>query len=109
MRGVASAGLTLALWFVPGSALHAQDASKTERKLLTSVKPQYPEFLKRAQIGGLVRLRASVLANGTVANVEVIGGNPILAESSVAAVMKWKFIPSSAQTTEKISFSFSPH
>ena len=79
------------------------------RKVLVTVKPEYPETLKFAQIGGLVRLSATVLPNGNVSQVEVRGGNPILAEKAQAAVMKWKYAPAANQTVEEISLSFSPH
>ncbi|HKI27004.1 MAG TPA: TonB family protein [Candidatus Sulfotelmatobacter sp.] len=79
------------------------------RKVLVTVKPEYPETLKFAQIGGLVRLSATVQPNGTVSQVEVRGGNPILAEKAQAAVMKWKYAPAANQTVEEISLSFSPH
>jgi TonB family protein len=86
----------------------AQKAPKPERKLLVSGKPHYPEPLRHAQIGGLVRLKAWVLPNGTVTNVEVLGGNPILADSAVAAVKGWKFAPGPSQTAEDIAVNFNP-
>jgi TonB family protein len=76
--------------------------------VLASTKPQYPEPLKLARIGGVVRLRATVLPNGTVSNVGILGGNPILAESAVAAIKKWKFAPASLQTVEDINVNFDP-
>lgn len=79
------------------------------RRVVSTVKPEYPPLLKYQQIGGLVRLVATVLPDGTVSKVEVRGGNPILAESAVAAVMKWKYAPAASQTTEEVSLSFSPH
>jgi TonB family protein len=87
----------------------AQNSGKSARKVVVSVKPEYPETLKFAQIGGLVRLAATVQANGTVTQVEIRGGNPILAEKAQAAVMKWKYAPGPTQTVEEISVSFSPH
>ena len=83
-------------------------AQKSSRAVLTRVKPEYPEALQRVQVGGLVRLSVTVLPNGTVSKIQVRGGNPILAESASAAVMKWKFVPAPAETTEEISLSFSP-
>jgi TonB family protein len=93
--------------FVP--TLAAQKPSlKSDRKVLISGKPQYPEPLKQARIGGAVRLRATVLPNGTVSNVNVLGGNPILAESAAAAIKKWKFAPAPSQTFEDITVNFNP-
>jgi TonB family protein len=101
----------LALCFTCGfaPAVQAQKASKSDRKVLVSVKPEYSDLLKHAQIGGLVRLKATVTAEGKVSNVDVIGGNPILAESAASAVMKWKFAPAATQTVEDVSISFSRH
>jgi TonB family protein len=87
----------------------AQKASKSERKVLVSVKPDYSELLRHAQIGGLVRLKATVAPDGKVTNVTVVGGNPILAESASAAVMRWKYAPAPDQTVEEVSISFTPH
>jgi TonB family protein len=92
--------------FIPSSL--AQKAEKSTRKVIVTAKPEYPEILKRAQVGGLVRLKATVLPNGTVSNVDVLGGNPILAENAVAAVKKWKYTPAPTETTEEISLRFSP-
>jgi TonB family protein len=97
-------GLVLCL-AAPSSAQRA----KSGRKVVVTVKPEYPETLRFAQIGGLVRLTATVLADGTVTQVEIRGGNPILAEKAQAAVMKWKFAPGPSQTLEEVSLSFSPH
>src|SRR5262249_14144938 len=82
--------------------LSAQKSEKSGRKVISSVKPEYPAALQHAQIGGLVRLTATVQANGNVAKVEIRGGNPILAESAVAAVMKWKYAPAGSETNEEI-------
>jgi TonB family protein len=93
--------------FVPVSL--AQKAAKPERKVIVFTKPEYPDILRHAQVGGVVRLRASVLANGTVSKVEILGGNPILAENAAATVKKWKYAPAPTQTLEDISLSFTPH
>ena len=77
--------------------------------MVVSVKPEYSDLLKHAQIGGLVRLKATVTAEGKVTHVDVIGGNPILADSASAAVMHWKYAPDASQTVEDVSISFSPH
>jgi TonB family protein len=108
---LASATLMLALCLatalVPASL--AQKAPKSERKAIVITKPEYPDILRRAQVGGVVRLRATVLANGAVTNVEILGGNPILAENAAAAVKKWKYAPAATQTIEDVSLSFTPH
>jgi len=109
-QGVGAA-LTLVLAFAGGfsPSLLAQKSSKSDRRVLVSVKPEYSDLLRHAQIGGLVRLKATVSAEGKVTGVDVVGGNPILAESAVKAVMQWKYIPAAAQSVEEVSVSFTPH
>jgi outer membrane biosynthesis protein TonB len=55
------------------------------------------------------RLKATVLPNGTVGNVEILGGNPILAESGVAAVKRWKYAPGPNETVEDVTLTFNPN
>ena len=93
--------------WTPG--LMAQTPEKSNRKIVSTVKPEYPAALQHAQIGGLVRLVATVLANGTVSKVQIRGGNPVLAECAATAVMKWRYAPSDKETNEEVSVSFSPH
>jgi TonB family protein len=106
------ASVTLALClagaFVPAS-LAQKAPAKTERKVIVVTKPDYPDILRHAQVGGVVRLRATVLPSGAVSSIEILGGNPILAESAATAVKKWKYAPAAAQTTEDIALSFTPH
>jgi TonB family protein len=108
---IVSAQCVLLLSFLVGAgwktSLFAQETS--HRKVVVRVNPEYPETLRIAQIGGLVRLSATVQPNGTVTQVDVRGGNPILAENAQKAVMKWKYAPAASQTVEEVSLSFSPH
>jgi TonB family protein len=108
-RILASAAIALCLTaaFVPASL--AQKPAKSERKVVVFTRPDYPDILRHAQVGGVVRLKATVLPNGTVANVEIVGGNPILAENAAATVKKWKYAPAPNQTVEDVSLSFTPH
>ena len=89
--------------------LLAQRAEKSGRKVVVSSRPEYPEVLRRAQVGGVCRLKATVLPNGSVSRVEILGGNPILAESGVAAVKRWKYAPAPSETVEDVTLTFNPN
>ncbi len=86
---------------------HAQD--NNGRKVLKKAPVQYPPLLKSKGIGGVVRLKVFVKPDGTVRDIEVIGGNPILAESAQKSVSQWKFTPGSSETTMEVSVIFDPH
>jgi TonB family protein len=83
--------------------------STVERKLIVRIEPDYPETLKRLNIGGTVRLRISISAKGNVEDVELLGGNPILAETAIAAVRKWIYAAGRSPSVSEISISFGPH
>lgn len=105
---LARVALPLCLAFAATPALRAQSDEGAGRKIIHSQKPDYSVVLKDKGIGGKVRLRARVLANGTVAEAEVLGGNPVLAESAVKAVMAWKYAPAASASNEIVTFNFNP-
>jgi TonB family protein len=78
------------------------------RKLIARIEPQYPETLKQLSIGGTVRLQLTIAPRGNVENVNVLGGNPILAESAAAAAKQWIYSPSPSRTTTEITIPFDP-
>jgi TonB family protein len=84
------------------------DQEKHERKLLTRVDPDYPVTLREHQIGGLVRLRVTIAASGSVEDVQVLGGNPILGEAAAIAVRKWSWAPGHASTSQEVVVPFDP-
>ena len=86
---------------------NAQD--NNTRKLLKKAPVGYPYILKSKGIGGIVKLRVFVKPDGTVRDAEVVGGNPILAESAQKSVMQWKFSPGTSETTLEVSVTFDPH
>jgi TonB family protein len=105
---LASFGITL-LFLVAVSRSTAQVVvDKSKRKVVRTVEPEYPKIIRHSHIGGAVRLNVIVLANGDVANVEVLGGNPILAETATKAVLKWKYAPAASETRQEVQINFTP-
>ena len=80
--------------------------SSAERRLITRVEPQYPETLKRLNIGGIVRLQVTIAAKGNVEKVELLGGNPILGESAIFAVKQWTYTASHSHTVAVVVIPF---
>jgi TonB family protein len=97
---------TVALLLACLAPAQAQD---TSRKVLKKVTAQYPSILKSKGIGGVVRLKVFIKPDGSVRDTEVLGGNPILAESAQKAVNQWKFSPGSSETVMEVSVVFDPH
>jgi len=85
----------------------AQTATKTSRKIVQRVEPDYPDFFRNGHFEGRIIAEATVLPNGTVSNVEVKAGNPIFANFAAKALMKWKYAPGPDKTVEEVIFNFS--
>ena len=54
--------------------------------LIYKVQPQYPAIARAIHLAGTVYLRAIIATDGTVRQLEVISGNPILANPALQAV-----------------------
>ena len=84
-------------------------AQVSDRRVITRVEPDYPDALKKLYIGGVVRVEVHVAANGSVKNVKLLGGNPILGQSTMKAVKSWKYVPAAADETLTVKLEFDPH
>jgi TonB family protein len=62
-------------------------------RLIHKVPPNYPPLARQARIQGEVLLQAEVNTDGTVQNVKLISGNPMLAPAAIEAVKQWLFKP----------------
>ena len=67
-----------------------------ERKVVTRVEPDYPDALKKLYIGGVVRVEVLVAPNGAVKSTKLLGGSPILGQSTMKAIKQWKYAPAAA-------------
>lgn len=64
-----------------------------EANLIHDVPPQYPSEAGRARIQGTVVLMAVIGKDGTVKDVTVESGLPILAQAAIDAVKQWRYKP----------------
>ena len=79
-----------------------------ERALVSRVEPTYPQTLRDHAIGGIVRVQVNISAKGNVGNINLLGGNPILAQAATEAVQQWKYAAGHTDTTMEISIPFDP-
>lgn len=62
-------------------------------KLIFQPKPEYPPLAKMARIQGTVRLDAVISKDGTIQDLRVISGHPLLVKSALEAVQRWRYQP----------------
>jgi TonB family protein len=106
-----SVGLALLLGgsaIMPSKASPQDNAADAKRKIRTRVTPEYPALAKQMNVTGKVKIEATVAADGHVVSTKVVGGSPLLVNAALDALKKWRFEPSSKDTTEIVEFEFSP-
>jgi protein TonB len=55
--------------------------------------PQYPAIARAARIQGTVVLQATIAKDGTIQNLRVINGPPMLQQAAIDAVRSWRYKP----------------
>jgi periplasmic protein TonB len=66
---------------------------EAEANLIHDVPPQYPPEAGRQRIEGAVVLLAVIGKDGSVQDVQVVSGLPLLAQAAMEAVNQWRYKP----------------
>jgi TonB family protein len=61
--------------------------------VIKRVSPDYPAQARQLRIEGTVQLEATIGKDGSVSNLKVVTGHPILSRAAVEAVKQWKYKP----------------
>ena len=82
--------------------------------LIKRVNPEYPKKARKQHITGVVIMQAEITTSGDIADLTVVSGDPLLAESAVKAVKQWKYKPYllegkrvQVETTVQVNFTLS--
>ncbi|HYW41856.1 MAG TPA: TonB family protein [Bryobacteraceae bacterium] len=100
----------------PGQGSNVQririDGQVQQAMLVKQVPPVYPPLAQQAGISGTVRLGIVVTKDGTIANITVQSGHPLLIPPAIEAVKQWVYRPTllngqpvEVQTTVDVTFS----
>lgn len=64
-----------------------------ERRLIHRVDPVYPPAAKQARIQGIVRFEILIDTDGSVRDLRVVSGHPMLIQAATDAVRQWRYTP----------------
>jgi len=64
-----------------------------EGSLIRRVQPVYPPLAKSWRVQGAVVLTALIGKEGTIENLRLISGHPMLVPAAIAAVSQWRYKP----------------
>jgi protein TonB len=64
-----------------------------EGDLVRKIVPTYPPLARSARIQGTVVLHAMISKQGTIENLRLLSGHPLLAPAAIDAVRQWRYRP----------------
>jgi TonB family protein len=75
---------------------------------VSKVEPVYPPLARQAGVQGAVVLQATVNAQGSVENLKIVSGHPLLIQAAINAVKNWKYAPQvdTVTTIATVNFAF---
>ncbi len=62
-------------------------------RLTSQAMPVFPPLARQARIQGSVRLEAIIGKEGSIENLEVVSGHPLLLQAALDAVRRWRYQP----------------
>lgn len=77
----------------PASTRPVQISQMSEGNLIRKVQPEYPPIARTAGIQGQVVLQAVISKAGTIENLHVVTGHPLLVRAAIDAVSQWRYRP----------------
>jgi TonB family protein len=79
--------------FAPSPSSTHVGANAAAAQLIHQVAPAYPPLAKTAHISGTVVLDALIAKDGTIEQLQVVSGPPLLLKSAMDAVQQWEYRP----------------
>lgn len=76
------------------------------RRLKLGPPPEYPEIARKLNLRGAAQVELSVAPDGSVTDVRVIGGHPVLSDALVKAVKGWQYEPAGRESHVVVRFEF---
>lgn len=104
MRFSQSISAAILLSAIAAASACGQDA----RRAVAKPTPRYPEVAKRLNLVGSVKIEIVIGPDGKIKNTNVLGGHPVLVNSTLDALKDWKYEPAKTETVATLTFDFHP-
>ena len=65
----------------------------SEANLIYRVQPVYPPLAKTTHVEGTVEFTAIISKQGTIENLQLLHGHPLLVNAAREAILQWRYRP----------------
>jgi TonB family protein len=92
--GSSAAGATAFTWSPATNASETTRISSDQPEAVSQpAEMSYPSLARQMKVQGSVLLQALIAADGSIRDLRVLSGNPILTSAAVEAARQWRFAP----------------
>lgn len=93
--------------FALGMSIFTSSLLRADNRKAVKIRtPQYPRLAAKMRVEGRVKLNATVEPDGSVSDVKVVSGMPLLAGAATQAIKEWKYEPANDKSTQPIEVKF---
>jgi TonB family protein len=71
------------------------------------VDPTYPPLARQARISGIVRTRVRIGTDGSVQEIQIVSGHPLLVPAAMEALRQWMFVAPNREINSEVEIPFS--
>jgi protein TonB len=75
------------------ASLAVRSSKSQESLLIRQIKPTYPPLAQQTRVQGSVVLQAMIAHDGSIQQLQVLSGHPLLVKAAVDAVKQWRYRP----------------
>src|SRR6266566_4517677 len=86
-------GVANVILIPPRPVHHPPISHWMEGNLIHRLQPAYPPLAVQTRTQGQVVLRAVITREGTIENLQVVSGHPLLVRAALEAVRQWRYRP----------------
>lgn len=65
----------------------------SEANLVHRVQPLYPPLARTTRVEGMVEFTATISKQGTIENLQLVRGHPLLVKAAREAILQWRYRP----------------
>jgi protein TonB len=62
-------------------------------RIVKQIVPEYPPLARLARVWGIVVLNAAITESGTLDDITVVSGHPLLIDAALDSVRQWRYEP----------------
>ena len=108
VRGLLLVGALSFTFMAVGAQGSGEQQTEAARKVVQRAPAPYPALALSMALQGVVRLEVVVSPDGSVKDVQIKGGHPVLSQAAINSVRRWRWEAAARESHEIVEVKFMP-